>query len=161
MEILTDCNESSIYVKVRNNEYGSSGKNQQGGSIVKKKEMRLTFCIGDAVVIVFVVMLAILVGVSFSMKIGNEKGSVVSVYKEGKKIQEISLEQNTELLIENVYNNRLVVKNRKAAIVESDCPGADCVHSGWISESGRSIVCLPNRVEIRIEGESEVDFVVR
>ncbi|MBQ8917117.1 MAG: NusG domain II-containing protein, partial [Oscillospiraceae bacterium] len=48
----------------------------------------------------------------------------------------------------------------RACIAQSTCPGEDCVHSGWISSPGRSVVCLPNRVEIRITGSSEVDFVV-
>ena len=66
-------------------------------------------------------------------------------------------------MIENNYTNKLIVKDKKVAIVESDCPGMDCVHSGAISGKGRSLVCLPNRVEVRIEGEvdSEVDFIVR
>ena len=49
----------------------------------------------------------------------------------------------------------------EAAFTESDCPGRDCVHSGSIGSTGRSIVCLPNRVEIRvISAEADVDFVV-
>lgn len=129
----------------------------------KTKGMRLRFCIGDVLVIGFVVMLAILIGVVFWIKTGTEEGNLVVVYREGEKIQELSLEQNTEIIIENSYTNKLVVKDKKVAIIESDCPGMDCVHSGWISGKGRSLVCLPNRVEIRIEGEvdSEVDFIVR
>ena len=127
------------------------------------KGMRLKFCIGDVIVIGFVVMLAILIGVVFWIKTGTEEGNLVVVYREGEKIQELSLNKNTEVFIENSYTNKLVVKDKKVAIVESDCPGMDCVHSGWISGKGRSLVCLPNRVEIRIEGEvdSEVDFIVR
>ena len=127
------------------------------------KGMRLKFCIGDVIVIGFVVMLAILIGVVFWIKTGNGEGNTVVVYREGEKIQELSLNKNTEDFIENSYTNKLVVKDKKVAIVESDCPGMDCVHSGWISGKGRSLVCLPNRVEIRIEGEvdSEVDFIVR
>ena len=70
---------------------------------------------------------------------------------------------DTEVLIQNDYTNKLIVKDKKVAIEESDCPGMDCVHSGVISGKGRSLVCLPNRVEVRIEGEidSEVDFIVR
>ena len=129
----------------------------------KTKGMRLRFCIGDVIVIGFVVMLAILIGVLFWINTGTEEGNLVVVYREGEKIQELSLEQNTEIIIENSYTNKLVVKDKKVAIIESDCPGMDCVHSGWISGKGRSLVCLPNRVEIRIEGEvdSEVDFIVR
>lgn len=129
----------------------------------KTKGMRLRFCIGDVLVIGFVVMLAILIGVVFWIKTGTEEGNLAVVYREGEKIQELSLNKNTEVFIENSYTNKLVVKDKKVAIVESDCPGMDCVHSGWISGKGRSLVCLPNRVEIRIEGEvdSEVDFIVR
>ena len=131
--------------------------------MVKKKGIRLAFCKGDAVMISFVVMLAVLIGVLFLMWTGKDGGSTVVVYLEGEKIQELSLDDDGEFLIENNYTNKLEVKNGKAAIVESDCPGMDCVHSGWIKEKGRSLVCLPNRVEIRIEGEAdaEVDFIVR
>ena len=129
----------------------------------KKNGMRLTFCKGDVVVISFVMMLAVLIGVLFARTTGTDKGETVAIYQDGSKIQEISLHENTEILIENSYTNRVMVKDEKVAIVESDCPGMDCVHSGWIGGKGRSIVCLPNRVEIRIEGEmeSEVDFIVR
>ena len=129
----------------------------------RENKIRLSFCKGDVVVISFVIMLAILIGVVFWMKTGTEQGNVVVVYQEGEKVQEISLDKDTEVLIENNYTNKLIVRDKKVAIVESDCPGMDCVHSGWISGKGRSLVCLPNRVEIRIEGDvdSEVDFIVR
>lgn len=129
----------------------------------RENKIRLSFCKGDVVVISFVIMLAILIGVVFWMKTGTEQGNVVVVYQEGEKVQEISLDKDTEVLIENDYTNKLIVRDKKVAIVESDCPGMDCVHSGWISGKGRSLVCLPNRVEIRIEGDvdSEVDFIVR
>lgn len=128
-----------------------------------KTGIKLTFCKGDIIVISFVTMLAVLIGVLFVKTTGTDKGEIVAIYQDGNKIQEISLYENTEVLIENRYTNRLVVKDEKVAIVESDCPGMDCVHSGRISGKGRSLVCLPNRVEIRIEGEmeSEVDFIVR
>ena len=63
--------------------------------------------------------------------------------------------------IGGAYINRVEVRDGRIAIVDSDCPGEDCVHSGWISRPGRSIVCLPNRLEIRVTGTSDVDFVVR
>ena len=98
-----------------------------------------------------------------SKPVSKEKGNKVVIYQNGEKVQELPLYQETAFSIKNRYTNKIVVKGNKAAIVESDCPGEDCVHSGWISGKGRSLVCLPNRVEIRIEGEadSEVDFIVR
>ena len=131
--------------------------------MAKKDGMRLTFCKGDMVVIFVCLMLAVFIGVMFVRTTGTEKGGTVVIYQNGNKTQEVSLYEDGEILIENIYTNKLMVKDEKVAIVESDCPGMDCVHSGWIRGSGRSLVCLPNRVEIRIEGEadSEVDFIVR
>lgn len=128
---------------------------------MRKNEMKLIFCRGDIVAIALVAVIAILVSVLFWTSVGAEEGSMISVYQDGKLIKEISLSDTTEFMVEGVYTNVISVEDGKAAIIESNCPGTDCVHSGWIHEPGRSIVCLPNRVEIRIEGASEVDFVVR
>ncbi len=127
---------------------------------MKKQELRLNFCKGDAIVIVFVIIFAIVAGVLFWQKINSSEADIAMIYKEGKKIRELPLEENAEILVTNVYTNKIEIQDGKAAITESDCPGKDCVHSGWITGTGRSIVCLPNRVEIRIEGNSEVDFIV-
>ena len=46
----------------------------------------------------------------------------------------------------------------------SDCPTQDCVHTGTISRSGQSIVCLPAKFILRLEGgtpaENAVDAIL-
>ena len=37
-------------------------------------------------------------------------------------------------------------------VSSSDCPTQDCVHTGTISRSGQSIVCLPARIVIQLTG---------
>lgn len=37
-------------------------------------------------------------------------------------------------------------------VASSDCPGQDCVHTGAITRSGQSIVCLPARISITLTG---------
>ena len=128
---------------------------------MKKKHMKLEFCKYDFLAIGIVAAIAILVSVIFWTSVGAEEGSMLSVYQEGVLIKELSLDSDVEFVIEGDYKNVITIKDGKAAITESDCPGTDCVHSGWIHEAGRSIVWLPNRVELRIEGTSEVEFVVR
>ena len=125
------------------------------------KHMKLSFCKADILAIALVAVVAILVSITFWTSVGSEEGSVLNIYQEGTLVREIPLEVDTEFVIEGDYENVITVKDGKAAITKSDCPGTDCVHSGWIRDAGRSIVCLPNRVEIRVEGASEVDFVVR
>lgn len=128
---------------------------------MRKNSMKLAFCKSDFLAIAIVAVIAVLVSVTFWTSVGTQEASVVCVYQEGKLIREIPLDTDTEFVIEGEYENVVTMKDGTAAITKSDCPGTDCVHSGRIQEAGRSIVCLPNRVEIRIEGASEVDFVVR
>ena len=42
-------------------------------------------------------------------------------------------------------------------VARSDCPTQDCVHTGAITRSGQSIVCLPARMIIRLEGGAPED----
>lgn len=128
---------------------------------MNKKEFKLKFCKGDLIAIAVVIVLIVLSSFLFWKIVGTEEGNRVVVYEDGKVIREIPLTEDTEFVVEGLYTNKIAVRDGKAAVIESDCPGGDCMHSGWISESGRSIICLPNRVEVRIEDDSDVDFVVR
>ena len=92
---------------------------------------------------------------------GETENGNVEIYKAGERIYVFPLTEERTFSVDGEYRNVVSVKDGRVAIVESDCPGTDCVHTGWISSAGRSIVCLPNRVEIRITSFDEVDFVVR
>jgi len=124
------------------------------------KTFRLAFCRGDVLAVVLVAALA--VGAAFMfMPRGVQAGSTVQIYKDGLLQQELPLAQDCTVEITGAYTNTVSIKNGRVAITQSNCPGGDCLHSGWTDTAGRSIVCLPNRVEVRIAGEADVDFVVR
>ncbi|MGE5574203.1 MAG: NusG domain II-containing protein [Bacteroidota bacterium] len=40
----------------------------------------------------------------------------------------------------------------RARVSDSDCPDKVCVRTGWIERPGEAIVCLPNRVVVKIQG---------
>ncbi len=46
------------------------------------------------------------------------------------------------------------------AVVESNCPHQDCVRMGYVSESGRPIICAYNAVSILIDGEATNDVEI-
>ena len=120
----------------------------------------LRFHKGDILAIVLVAVLAVLVAVCFLPK--EIQGTVsAEIYQDGSLVKTLSLSENATFLVEGKYRNEITVQNGEIAITASDCPGEDCVHSGPIHSSGRSIVCLPNGVEVRVvNGVSDVDFVV-
>jgi len=43
-------------------------------------------------------------------------------------------------------------------VAESQCPGKDCVHTGWVTKAGSQIICLPNRLIVTIEGGTTRSF---
>lgn len=120
----------------------------------------LRFRKGDIFAIVMVVILAVFVAACFLPK---QSGTSVQaqVYQNGELINTLSLNEEISFEITGKYTNVITVRNGEIAITASDCPGEDCVHSGAIRASGRSIVCLPNGVEVRVvNASSDVDFVV-
>jgi len=121
----------------------------------------LSFRKGDLSAVALVLLLAIGIASAFAAGGGMSAAKVLQIYHDGALIHELSLENNDVLTVKGDFICTITVQDGRAAITGSDCPGQDCVHSGWISSAGRSIVCLPNRVELRIAGASDVDFVVR
>ena len=86
---------------------------------------------------------------------------MAEIYQEGERIETLDLGNDQTVLVTGKYHNTVTVSGGKVSITASDCPGEDCVHSGAIDAPGRSIVCLPNAVEVRVVGASSaVDFVV-
>ena len=86
---------------------------------------------------------------------------MAEVYQGGELVKTVPLDVDTSFRITGRYLNTVTVENGKIAITASNCPGEDCVHSGAIHAAGRSLVCLPNEVEVRVvNAKSDVDFVV-
>ena len=125
------------------------------------KDLRLSFRKGDLIAIALVVFIAIGTVVAFLPTEAAGENGIAQIYMDSALIRELPLDMDTSLVIEGDYLNTVTVESGKIRISESSCPGGDCVHSGAIASPGRSIVCLPNRVEIRVSGASDVDFVVR
>lgn len=122
--------------------------------------MRLKFQKGDTVAIGAVVLLAVAVLLAFLPE-KNRSGGTVEIYQGGTLVATLPLEKNGSYTAVGAYSNVITVENGQVCISASDCPGQDCVHGGSISAVGRSIVCLPNGVEVRIvEKSGDVDFVV-
>ena len=62
----------------------------------------------------------------------------------------------------NGGSNVLVIADGQAWLSEANCPDLLCVKQGRIHYTGQTIVCLPNRLTVTVEGgETDgVDFVV-
>ena len=125
-----------------------------------KSSDALRFCKGDILAIALVLALALAVALCFLPKHG-ESANQAEIYHDGVLVKTLDLGVSQEFVVEGDYTNVITVMDGKISVTASDCPGEDCVHSAPIDSTGRSIVCLPNAVEVRVTTQtSDVDFVV-
>lgn len=118
------------------------------------------FKIGDLLAVAGVLVLALVCFLAFLPR-GGEAEAIAQIYQNGELLMTVSLDSPRQFPVEGDYRNTVTVRDGRIAITDSDCPGRDCVHSGAIHRPGRSLVCLPNALEIRVvSGQSDVDFVV-
>ncbi len=57
-------------------------------------------------------------------------------------------------------NMTFEVADGAVRVAESDCADKVCEHTGWISRSGASIVCLPRKVTVEVVSNTGDDIII-
>ncbi|MBO4384613.1 MAG: NusG domain II-containing protein [Clostridia bacterium] len=112
-------------------------------------------------IILFASLLLAALAVWGALKLLQKPGKYVVVEIEGKVSAVYALDGDLKLDIVTAdgHVNKLVIENGKARIESADCPDKLCVKQHAISMTGETIICLPHKLVIRIEGEGGVDAV--
>ena len=103
----------------------------------------------DALVVLAVLLLALSLAARpyFAAKAAGE------LTVDGETVERCALSAYTGGTYESRgYTLTVAAENGAVRVSESDCPNQDCVHSGAISRAGQSVVCLPARVAVTLEG---------
>lgn len=89
------------------------------------------------------------------------EGGAVVVRVDGIETERHALSESGTYPL-NGGSNILVIGDGQAWLSDANCPDLLCVRQGKIRYTGQSIICLPNRLTVTVEGgESDgVDFVV-
>ena len=89
----------------------------------------------------------------------RQAGGIVSIQMDGKVVMELPLDEDRSLVLgEGEHTNTLVIKDGKARVVEASCPDRICVGHGAIQYAGESIVCLPHKLVITVQGGPSPDI---
>ena len=81
----------------------------------------------------------------------------VQIQINGRITQTLSLKKDCTVEI-NGGTNTVQIKNGKVRMSEADCPDQICVHQKEISRNGESIICLPNKIVLKIVSEEEPEM---
>ena len=108
---------------------------------------------GDFFIIAIVIILAL--GIWF-FPFGKGEATRVEVFCDGR----LSYTSPTDKPFEKeIAGCTVKLSDGEVRVVSSTCPDKVCVHSGAISEAGEIIVCVPNRVSVKMAGTQEIDAI--
>lgn len=108
--------------------------------------------VGDGVLLLFV---AVLAGVLFVVVPGRvvSRGTEVEVRVDEEILGTFPLGNETRLDVPGPLGTTVVrIRQGRASIESSPCRHGVCVHMGEIGPEGGVLVCVPNRVVIRVTG---------
>ena len=79
-------------------------------------------------------------------------GGWAVVTQDGAETARYPLDTNLTVTLGGEAYNILQIAGGEAAVIEANCGDHTCVRTGAVSRQGESIVCLPHRLVIRVEG---------
>lgn len=95
---------------------------------------------------------------------GDAAGLTAVVTIDGQEADRVALTPLREPLLRTYtgqgYTLTVEFSPDGVRVAEADCPNLDCVHTGLVGRPGRSVVCLPARIAIRLTGDGGVDAVL-
>lgn len=124
---------------------------------MKQTSRRLPFKTADLILVGGLLVVAAVL--FFCLHSRPNDGRAVEVQVDGATVATLPLDIDTTFVINGADggHNTLVIADGKASVTEATCPDGVCVRHRAIERAGQSIICLPNKVVVRVVGEPTVD----
>ncbi len=102
---------------------------------------------------------ALIIWLVMKLFVNIQPGQVV-ITVNGEHFGSYDINMNTRVEVGD--HNTVIIENGRVWMEYANCPDGLCINQGKIAESGQTIICLPNKVMVTIEGEDgELDAVVQ
>ena len=104
-----------------------------------------------------IILLLIAAALLIWILIPRPSGSTVQVTVDGSLLLTAPLHTDAQIPIAGTsgFSTVLIIENGKARVESSTCPDLICQHHAPISTAGDPIVCLPGKIVISVQNESE------
>ena len=112
---------------------------------------------GKREAVLIIIIFAVLIGIFMISRTFFENGSYAVVTVDNVFYGRYPLSEDRDIPItrDGAATNHAVIENGTVYMKEASCKNHICISQGRKSAAGESIVCLPNRVVIRVEGSEE------
>lgn len=108
-----------------------------------------------------VIALLLLAGAAGYFLTASSQGGTAVIKADGILLERLPLDKDTSYRPDG-YDIEFTVSGGRICVSEAGCPDKVCMHTGYISSSFQSIVCLPFKITVTIESEetSDIDVVL-
>lgn len=118
--------------------------------IMNKSDIKLLICLLVIILIIFIFI-----------NVTKKEGNMAEVYYEDDLILNIDLNIDGEYVVDGALGEVVLeVKNKKIRVKSENSPRNICSKEGFVSDNSKSLICLPNKIIVKIIGENELDGVV-
>lgn len=112
---------------------------------MKRRDFLLILGIGIAVVVSYLVFV-----------VAKPKAQIAIVRMDGQILTKMPLDKDAQYAIDlGEKHNLVTIQSGEVFMQEASCPDKVCINQGKKSRSGQSIVCLPNKVLVELEGGAQ------
>ena len=127
------------------------------------------FKIGDLIIYSFLLFFFITLGINIT-KSSQEKASIVEIYVDGnlQYVYPLQEEERDIFVDTNIGGVNVKFKDNMVRVTTSNSPLKLNVKQGWIKNPGEVIIGVPDRLLIKIVGDSknnnndnDLDFIIR
>lgn len=96
----------------------------------------------------------------YIVKVLLPEGAEAAIEVEGRHIGPYPLKEDRVLEVRGSLGlTEIEIRDGKIRVMAAPCRDKICMKQGWISRSGESLICLPNRVMVYLSGEARYDAI--
>ncbi|MBC5995644.1 NusG domain II-containing protein [Romboutsia ilealis] len=115
---------------------------------MKKKDILLVSSIIFMIIVLFIV----------NNNIDKEKSEAIEIYVNNEIYKTVSINDEEDLIIETGSEyNHIKIHDGGVEMVDASCADNVCVDTGFISKISERIVCMPNKVVIKVKKLESID----
>lgn len=103
------------------------------------------------------IFMCVIMAFAFHFLLGRNDGAeCVVIEQDGEVLYRIPFTKLRQITVEwqDEYNV-IRIEEDGFSVIEADCPDLLCVQQGKVTEAGTSVICLPHRLVVYIDGDSE------
>jgi len=109
---------------------------------------------GDKIVAIVIVLFLLIFSLGKQISKDDKNLALIEINGEEYKTIVLSSDMEKEEIFVKINKDRsfrIIAEKGRIKMAESTCPNNICVNTGWISQRGENIICLPYKTAIYIE----------